>query len=111
MGIASLAPATVQIPLPMERLEEFCRRRRVIELALFGSVLREDFRPDSDVDVLLTFETGAPLTLLDLGAMALELEQIFGRRVDVLERHGVEQMRNPFLRPEILRSARVIYAR
>lgn len=111
MTIGSLATAIVQIPLPMEQLEAFCLKRRVIELALFGSVLRDDFRANSDVDVLLTFESGVQLTLLDLGAMSLELEQIFGRRVDVLERHGVEEMRNPFLRPHILRSARVIYAR
>ncbi len=111
MPIASLAPATAQIPLPMERLEEFCRRRRVIEFALFGSVLREDFRADSDVDVLVMFEPGVRVTLLDLGAMSLELEQVLGRPVDVLERRGVEEMRNPYLRPEILRSARVIYAR
>ncbi|MGB7160820.1 MAG: nucleotidyltransferase domain-containing protein [Tepidisphaeraceae bacterium] len=111
MTIASLEPVKVQIPLPMARIEEFCRKRHVIEFALFGSVLRDDFRPDSDVDVLITFEPGVGVTLVDLGSISLELELMLGRRVDVLERQGVEEMRNPFLRPEILRSARVIYAR
>jgi predicted nucleotidyltransferase len=109
--IPSLAPARVRLQLPMERIAEFCRRRQVIEFALFGSVLRDDFRPDSDVDVLVTFDPAAHPTLLDIASMALELEKIFGRSVDLLERGGVEQMQNPYRRPEILRTARVIYAR
>jgi len=74
-------------------------------------VLRSDFRPDSDVDVMVVFERDAHPTLLTLGAMAEELEQLFGRRVDLLTRRSVEEMRNPLRRPEILKTARVIYAR
>ena len=109
--IASLAPAQVRIALPMAPIADFCRRHDVIEFALFGSVLRDDFRDDSDVDVLVTFDSKARPTLLTLGAMALELESIFGRKVDLLERRGVEEMSNPYRRPQILGSARVIYAR
>ena len=109
--IASLAPARVGIELPMDAIAEFCRRWQVIEFALFGSVLREDFGPESDVDVLVTFDPKATPSLLTLGRMLNELEGLFGRRVDLLERRGVEQMPNPFRRPEILRTARVVYAR
>lgn len=77
------------------------------ELALFGSVLRDDFCPDSDVDVLVSFEPGAPWTLWDLSAMRQELEEIFGRDVDLVEKKG---LRNPFRRHAILSSRRLIYA-
>ena len=109
--IASLEPARVGVALPMDQIAEFCRRWAVIEFALFGSVLRNDFGPDSDVDVLVTFDPQAKPTLLTLGGMLNELEAMFGRRVDLLERRGVEQMPNPYRRPEILRTARVVYAR
>lgn len=111
VAIASLEPARVGVPLPMDRIAEFCRKWNVIEFALFGSVLRDDFRPESDVDVLVTFHTTARPSLFDLGGMALELEGLLQRRVDLLERRGLEQSDNPYLRPEILRTARVIYAR
>jgi predicted nucleotidyltransferase len=110
-AIASLEPVRVGVPLPMEKIADFCRKWQVIEFALFGSVLRDDFRADSDVDVLVTFHNAARPSLFDLGGMALELEDILHRRVDLLERRGLEQNDNPYLRPEILRTARVIYAR
>lgn len=77
------------------------------EFALFGSVLRADFRPDSDVDVLLTFEPGAPWTLWDLSRMRLELKELFGREVDLVEKKA---LRNPYRRQSILADHRVIYA-
>lgn len=89
------------------QIADFCRRWRVTELALFGSVLREDFRPDSDVDVLVTFEPGAPWTLWDLSRMRIELEAIFGREVDLVEKKA---LRNPFRRQAILANQRVVYA-
>ncbi len=95
----------------MDAIGEFSERWQVIEFALFGSVLTKDFGPESDVDVLVTFDPSAKPTLLTLGGMVNELETLFGRRVDLLERRGVEQMPNPYRRPEILRTARVIYAR
>ena len=89
------------------RLAGFCRKWRITELALFGSVLREDFRPDSDVDVLVSFEPGAPWTLWDLLAIRDELGAMFGRDVDLVEEKA---LRNPFRRHAILSTKQVIYA-
>jgi predicted nucleotidyltransferase len=90
-----------------DQIADFCRRWRVTELALFGSVLREDFRPDSDIDILVTFEPGAPWTLWDLSRMRIELEEIFGREVDLVEKKA---LRNPFRRQAILANQHVVYA-
>ena len=89
------------------QIPDFCRRWKVTELALFGSVLGADFRPDSDVDVLVTFEPGAPWTLWDLSRMRMELEAIFGRDVDLVEKKA---LRNPLRRQAILSNQRVVYA-
>jgi len=93
-----------------EQLREFCRRWHVHEFAVFGSVLTDHFGPNSDIDVLLSFDADVRYSLLDLSAMADELQTIFGRRVDVLTRKGVEESRNPYRRQEILASAEVIDA-
>jgi predicted nucleotidyltransferase len=98
---------TTSIPIDQNRLAEFCRRWRVTEFALFGSILRADFRPDSDVDVLLTFNPDAPWTLWDLSRMRMDLEEMFGRRVDLVEKKA---LKNPFRRHSILADQRVIYA-
>lgn len=96
------------VTVPQERIEAFCRRWRVRELSLFGSVLRDDFRPDSDVDVLLDLEPGHGLSLYDLDEIESELSEIFGgREVDVTFKSA---LRNPFRRHEILRTHRVLYA-
>jgi len=99
--------AELRINIPAGRLADFCRRRRIVELALFGSILRDDFGPDSDVDVLVTFAPDAPWDLFDLAEMAEELEAIFGRPVDLVEKPG---LRNPFRRHAILTTRKVIYA-
>lgn len=96
-----------QVSIDPEQLGEFCRRWQVKELSLFGSVLREDFRLDSDVDVLVGFAPGAPWSLWDLSAMRSELEGMLGRKVDLLEKRG---LRNPFLRHAVLPSRRILYA-
>ncbi len=88
-------------------LVDFCRKWRVRELSPFGSALREDFRTDSDVDVLVSFEQGADWSLLDLVRMQEELEKLVGRRVDLVEQ---EALRNPYRRAAILKSKRVLYA-
>jgi len=95
----------------MEGIRQFCERWDVEQFALFGSVLRDDFRPDSDVDVLVTFAPDAHPTLITLGRMELELAELFGRKVDLLERGGLEQCRNPYIKQPVLRSLRTIYAR
>jgi predicted nucleotidyltransferase len=94
------------IEIPEKRLIEFCRRWRVIELALFGSILREDFNSESDVDVLIDFADDAAWDLFDLVRMQDELEEIFDRPVDLVERAGLS---NPFRRRAIMRDKQVIY--
>jgi uncharacterized protein len=86
-----------------ETLAAFCRRHGIRELALFGSVLREDFRPDSDVDVLVDFEPEAHHGLFDLASMQAELEQILRRKVDLIEKPAIERSRNYIRRKAILR--------
>ncbi|HXO21255.1 MAG TPA: nucleotidyltransferase family protein [Thermoanaerobaculia bacterium] len=95
------------LPIDRQKLTRFCQRWRITELSLFGSALREDFRPDSDVDVLVTFEETAPWSLWDLSTMRLELADMFGREVDLVEEKG---LRNPFRRHAILSTKRVVYA-
>jgi len=98
---------SVQVYIAQEKLSSFCRKWRIREFALFGSVLREDFGPGSDVDVLVTFEEGAPWNLWHIVEMKDELREIFGREVDLLEKRA---LRNPFRKREILRTHEVIYA-
>jgi uncharacterized protein len=100
----------IQIELPMQAIEEFCKRWAIREFALFGSVLRDDFRPDSDIDVLVSFDPSAEWGLFALGGMQQELAQLFGRPVDVIVRKAVEQGRVGDRRREILDTARVVSA-
>ena len=102
---------TANIDLPRDEVAAFCRRWQIVELALFGSVLREDFGPGSDIDVLAQFDPRARHTLLDLAEMQDELSQAFGRRVDLVERAVVEASRNYLRRRAILGSAETIYAK
>ena len=99
-----------RIPLNQQELAEFCRRWSIAEFALFGSVLRADFRPDSDVDVLVSFDAAAHWTLLDMSRLHEELARLFGRPVDVLTRRAVERSRNATRRQAILSSAEVVHA-
>ena len=98
-----------RIDVPTEKIADFCRRWQITDLALFGSVLRDDFGPNSDVDVLVGFGEGAGHTLFDLDDMELELKEIFGREVDLVSRRGIEVSRNYLRRESILKSAQVIY--
>ena len=95
------------ITIPKKKITEFCLRWKVVEFSLFGSILREDFRPDSDVDVLVTFAPEARVSLFDLVDMQDELKVIFKRDVDLLEKDALE---NPFRKREILGTAQVVYA-
>ncbi len=99
----------MKLEIPSDRVGDFCRRWGVSELALFGSVLREDFWPDSDVDVLVTFSPEATPSLFDHVEMEDELAKLFGRPVDLVSRGAVETSRNPFRKRSILESAQVIY--
>ena len=99
----------MKLSLPQEEIAEFCRKWNVSEFALFGSVLRDDFRPDSDVDVLVSWAPESRISLFDYPEMKEELEAIFGRKVDLVSKRGVEQSSNWIRRKSILESARVVY--
>jgi len=98
--------STVAIPIHQDRIAEFCRKHRVRRLRLFGSVLRADFRPDSDVDVLVEFEPGATVGLITLAAMELELGEIMGRQVDLRTPNDLSR----YFRQQVLDTAAVLYA-
>ena len=89
-----------------EKIQSFCRQWKVRELSLVGSALRDDFRADSDVDILVSFFEDAMWSLFDLVSMADELRLVFGRPVDLVEK---EALRNPFRRQSILSTRKVIY--
>ncbi len=91
-------------------LSDFCDKWNISELAVFGSVLRQDFKPTSDIDVLITFKAGAHPTLFHLVDMNKELEKLFGRPVDLISRRGLERSGNYLRRAEILSTAKPIYA-
>lgn len=95
------------IDISEHRLTEFCQKWKVKELSLFGSVLRDDFSPDSDIDVLVTFLPDAPWSMWDLMDMREQLQLLFGRAVDLVEK---DALRNPFRRHEILQNHKVVYA-
>ena len=97
------------IDISSNEIEDFCTRWQVIEFALFGSVLREDFHPNSDIDVMVRFDPEAHPTFSDLEDMEAELATIFNREVDVVTRNGIENSRNYLRRQEILSSVKVIY--
>jgi hypothetical protein len=97
-----------QVPVDQARVAEFCLRWNITEFSLFGSVLRDDFRPDSDVDVLVVFAPDTQLGWSDWQAMQEGLEEMFGREVDLVEKRAVT---NPFRRHHILKTHRVVYAR
>jgi hypothetical protein len=95
--------------LPMDAISEFCRRWKIREMAVFGSVLRPDFDSESDIDVIVTFDDNAEWSLLDHIRMQQELQAILQRDVDLVTRRAVERSENWIRRKEILSTAFVIY--
>jgi uncharacterized protein len=106
-----MEPANIKnkskIEIPLGKIEAFCRKWMVKEFSLFGSVLRDDFRTDSDIDVLVSFEPGGGIDFDNRIEMQDELAEIFGRKVDLVEKEAV---RNPFRRYNILTTREVVYA-
>ncbi len=100
----------MRLSLSREQVEEFCRRWAIRELAVFGSALRDELGPASDVDVLVTFAPDAAWSLLDCVQMQNELGQLIGRRVDLVSRRAIEASANPIRRREILDTAETVYA-
>ena len=107
MGAELGKQAVLRIELPANAVAAFCCKWKIIELALFGSVLTDEFRTDSDVDVLVTFADNQNWSLWDFIEMKEELQGILGREVDLVEKSS---LRNPFRRRAILSTQRVIYA-
>jgi len=99
----------IHIALPMDEIAAFCQRWGITEFALFGSVLRDDFGPDSDIDVLVTFGPDHPQSFSAALQMSEEIERILGREVDLVERQSIERSPNYIRRKAILKSARTIY--
>ncbi len=96
----------VLLRISMEELRCFCRRYQVRELALFGSMLHQEHRPESDVDLLVSFQPAARVTFLTLARMQRELETLLGRKVDLVPKDGLK----PVIRDHVLATARVLYA-
>lgn len=104
------ADLTTKVPLPLDAIAEICRRHGVERLDVFGSVLRDDFRPDSDIDFLVLFRRNANRPRLgEYEDLQDDLEALLGRKVDVVGRKGVEASRNYVRRRHILSNARPIY--
>jgi uncharacterized protein len=100
----------IQISIDQAKIAAFCQKWKISELSFFGSVLRDDFRPGSDVDVLVTFAPEARWSEFDVMDAEEELASIFGRPVDLIERVAVERGRNPLRKRSILSSTQVVYA-
>jgi|SRR5581483_979328 predicted nucleotidyltransferase len=98
---------TPNINIPQLEIDAFCQRHPIRKLALFGSVLREDFRPDSDVDVLVEFEPGATIDYFDMAMMEIELSQIVGRKVDLRTPNELSR----YFRQKVVDTALVLYER
>jgi len=96
---------SVKIPVSTDRIAEFCRRNRIRRLAFFGSVLRDDFTPESDVDVLVEFESGARVGLIGFAGMENELSELIGRKVDL----NTAGFLSPYFRDEVLQEAEAVY--
>ncbi len=96
----------IRVPVPQQELNQFCQRNHVKRLALFGSVLRKDFRPESDVDILVLFSSEARVGLLTLSRMRRELTSLFNRRVDLVPMDGLK----PVIREHVLSDIEEIYA-
>ena len=100
----------VQTLFSPKKIATFCKRWKVIEFALFGSAVREDFSPQSDIDALVSFAPQSDWGLFDHIQMKKELKELFGRDVDLVTRRALEQSHNALLRSEILDTAKVLYS-
>ncbi|MFA5378782.1 MAG: nucleotidyltransferase family protein [Dehalococcoidia bacterium] len=92
-----------------KEIEKFCQAWNVQEFQVFGSVTTNNFRPDSDIDIIVDFKPGSVHTLIDLAKMEEELERIFNRRIDLITRRAIEQSRNPIRKKAILSTMEQVY--
>jgi hypothetical protein len=98
---------SLRIAIPYDEIAEFCRRSQILRLSVFGSALRADFGPESDIDVLVEFEPGASVTYFDLVEMQDVLSEILGRKIDL----GTPASLSDYIRDRVLASAQVVYER
>ena len=98
-----------KIAINRDSIDDFCRRWKITELSLFGSVLRADFRPDSDIDVLVSFAPDAEWSLFDHATMQDELAALLNRKVDLVSRRAIERSDNWIRRQHILSTAESVY--
>ena len=101
---------TLQTRVPRKKITTFCKRWKIVEFSLFGSAIREDFSAQSDIDALVSFAPRSNWSLFDHIQMRRELQEIFGREVDLITRRALEQSRNTLLRSEILGTAKLFYS-
>ncbi|MEQ8969348.1 MAG: nucleotidyltransferase domain-containing protein [Coleofasciculus sp. C1-SOL-03] len=115
MNDSRLSTVAHQIPIPPsitisdKSLKKLCQHWQIVELSLFGSILREDFNADSDIDVLVEFSEKARITFFDLDLIEQQLSQLFHRPVDVVTKSAIQQSHNPIRRQNILDNSKVIY--
>lgn len=98
-----------RIPIDREKIAEFCQKHGIIEFSLFGSVLRDDFGPDSDVDVMISLSPQTRFGLIKYGRLIYDLRQLIGRDVDVVLRKEIEASSNRFRKRDVLSNHRTIY--
>jgi predicted nucleotidyltransferase len=110
MNLQTVSSLDRLLPSAAEQMQQFCQRWQITELAIFGSILREDFGPDSDVDVMVTFAPEASWSVFDHVQMQEELSELLGREVDLITRRAVEQSSNWMRRKSILDSAEILYS-
>lgn len=99
----------LKIQLPHPELAAFCQKWKIKEMSFFGSVLREDFRSDSDIDIIVNFEDNSTWGILELVRMKRELKTLLGREVDLMTKKSIEQSHNWIRRQEILGTAQIVY--
>jgi predicted nucleotidyltransferase len=99
----------LKIQIPQQELIVFCQKWKIKEMSFFGSVLRDDFRADSDIDIIVSFEDNSTWGILELVRMKRELKILLGREIDLLTKKSIEQSHNWIRRQEILGTAQVVY--
>ncbi|MGK7930984.1 MAG: nucleotidyltransferase family protein [Microcystaceae cyanobacterium] len=107
----TLSQIQQKIPFNLEAISQFCQQWNIQELALFGSILREDFTPESDIDILVAFSQNAKITLLDLETMESQLSQLFNRKIDLVSKRAIEKSYNWIRRQNILENSQIIYVK
>ncbi len=105
-----LNPQKYALPIPQIEIVDFCQRWKIEEFYLFGSVLRDDFRENSDIDIMVEFQADAEWGF-EFAKMILELEEIFQRQVDLIVKKSIEQSKNWIRKQEILSTAKLVYVK